>query len=183
MNFVFASRVWRKIHNIILYKWKWIYFIASIIICVIPALFIVKFKQNWQIHQSNLFTSHENIFNIENFDENLPDPALSFPKLNVNPALPPPDSDKAYYGKITAQDDYDEMTFLSPNINRIFKCPVSKCFKKADDFNENYSKWRIQPPACKSDVNMVILIKSSILRNSLRWHIRKSWAKEIVHEK
>jgi len=150
--------------NLVWYKCKWLCIITSIIVFLIPALFIYE------------------LFNIENFDQTLPDPALSFPKLNANLELPRAEVENTYE-KIIKQDDYAEMSFLVPNANRIFKCPVSKCFKKAADFNENYSNWRIQPPACKSDVKMVILIKSSILRNSLRWHIRKSWAKEIVHER
>lgn len=58
-----------------------------------------------------------------------------------------------------------------------------KCLKPTTE--EQYkvlTSWKLQPKKCEGNVTIILLVKSSIFRNSLRHTLRKTWAQEIDTE-
>lgn len=53
------------------------------------------------------------------------------------------------------------------------------CLRTYETKTYRISQWTLQPKACDAKVSVVLLIKSSIFRNTLRHTLRKTWAQEI----
>lgn len=90
--------------------------------------------------------------------------------------------DEENYQKIIEMDTLEEIDYLKRNSDHIYNHSFGKCPKRSENFNTNYTYWKIKPDPCSDDVTHLILIKSSIYRSSLRWQLRKTWAQEILVE-
>lgn len=66
----------------------------------------------------------------------------------------------------------------SSNENKYKECVTEKLKPCHDCF-----EWTLQPKPCDKSTSILLLIKSSIVRNSLRNTVRKSWGQNIEHSK
>lgn len=55
----------------------------------------------------------------------------------------------------------------------------TKCLNIIKSKTEPVPVWKLQPKPCSGRVSIVIIIKSSVVRNSLRHALRKTWAKDM----
>lgn len=67
-------------------------------------------------------------------------------------------------------------------LNSSNKSQHRKCVTEKEKYQDNY-RWIIRPEACDKIVSVLLLIKSSIVRNSLRHAIRKTWGQNINDSK
>lgn len=64
-------------------------------------------------------------------------------------------------------------------LNSSIETAYSKCLEVFNSSTEPKTIWTLQPKPCGRSVSIVIIIKSSTIRNSLRHTLRKTWAQDV----
>lgn len=68
---------------------------------------------------------------------------------------------------------------LKSSNKSVYKACVTEKLK----YQDNNFQWILRPQSCDESVSIILLIKSSIVRNSLRHSIRKTWGQTIKYSK
>lgn len=120
----------------------------------------------------------------------LQEPEVSFAVKNWSQHLVHDfDNGKTTFGK--NDENYDllykneneaEIRKLLPILPHIYDDFYGKCFPKTLNLHRIW-KWTVKPEICTENINMVLVIRSSIYRTSFRTKIRQSWGKLINTDK
>jgi len=159
-----------KMSNICLVRLFCLFTINALLLWLV--LFLIKCDQN------STFTNNYYQLTYKNGDsdasEKLKIWSQSFIKSYHEQKYHDNQSNSAISNKNSTQDTNINIESI---LNDIYSDQYGKCVQKANNLSVTF-QWTIKPEPCSEKDSLVMLIKSSIFRNALRWQVRKTWAKE-----